>query len=248
LGARISYNLSGFLKMRMSRDYNPGQYAYLLKRWINLCRRCGVRGDNLYYSQLFYRLAHYYQAPGRYYHVLDHIYDFLKKFDDVKHLIENPDEFEFAIWFHDAIYEFWTRPNENEQYSMELGRFFVIQLMGLSEVLANQVSGFIYYTKHFQKGVHDEVFGDHRYMTDIDLYCGLGRSKEVFERNIELTAREHEWAEAIDPAGFRQRRLEVFKMFAGYSPFYLTEYFQTHHEAQVQENLAAAIRELEAAV
>ena len=97
----------------------------LLERWLDLCKWIDAKGDVAYQGELFYRLIYYYEQPGRYYHTLFHIKDCLVKFDEVKRLLEEPDVVELAIWFHDAIYEFWTKPNENEQFSASLAIFLL---------------------------------------------------------------------------------------------------------------------------
>lgn len=80
----------------------------LLNRWLDLCRHIGGRREVSYYVALYRHLTHYYNQPNRYYHNLDYIKNCLDKFDEVRHLLDEPDIVELAIWCHDAIYEVWA--------------------------------------------------------------------------------------------------------------------------------------------
>lgn len=212
----------------------------LLHRWFDLCKRLGVKGDVVYHANLFRRLAYYYNHPERHYHNLVHINNCLKKFDEVKHLLDRPDSVELAIWFHDAIYEVWAEDNEDR--SASLAMFFIVNLMRLSWELANWVDYLIERTKYFSKdNIYQPETEDAKYLVDIDLFSGLGGLPSDFSKKSELVAKEYGWVETDT---FRKKRLEVFRMFLSRSPFYLTSYFRIGHEEQTRANLEGAIRDL----
>ena len=63
-------------------------------------------------------LAALYQAADRHYHGLAHIDAMLALAREYRHLLEDPQAVEAAIWFHDAIYD--SRAKDNEAKSAGL--------------------------------------------------------------------------------------------------------------------------------
>src|SRR5688572_7563726 len=84
-------------------------------RWNHLCAAAGVT-PSLAFDDL---LAHY-SEPHRAYHNARHIDECLAELDSARSDSRNPDAVEFAIWFHDAIYD--PRAGDNEEQSARLAR------------------------------------------------------------------------------------------------------------------------------
>ncbi|MHA2279950.1 MAG: HD domain-containing protein [Promethearchaeota archaeon] len=59
-----------------------------------------------------------YNHPSRTYHNLSHIYGMLDRLEESRHLAQHPHRIEFAIWFHDAVYD--VKASDNEIKSAEL--------------------------------------------------------------------------------------------------------------------------------
>ena len=216
----------------------------MLSRWLDLCRRLGVKGNENYHTNLYIQLAYYYNQPHRRYHTLDHIRKMLAQLDEVKSLINLPENLELAIWFHDAIYETWS--NDNEIRSAGLAVHYIRDLMVLPRDVANKVAYLIERTQYFDdSGIYEPRTPDSKYLVDIDLYVGLGGDYQDFQINKNLTALEYGWRERYDPRGFKKRRLEIFLMLYSRAPFYLTEYFRNRYEVQTKANLESAITDLE---
>ena len=213
----------------------------LRSRWLDLCIRLEVKGGIIHHTKMYDRLTHYYSHPGRHYHTLEHIHYCLKKFDEVKHLLSDPDAVELAIWFHDAIYEFWTQPNENEQFSASLAIFFIHRLMGLSRTLASRVAYLIENTQYFQLGMSSAKTQDGKFTVDIDL-SGFGDTWEVFQKNNKKVASEFEWMPECE---YLDKSLRTMKMFRKREPFYLTDYFRERYQLQAYANLDREIQRLE---
>ena len=53
-----------------------------------------------------------YTNPERKYHNLNHLRELLRYFDCYKNELENPLEVEYAIFYHDIIYNIWSKKNE----------------------------------------------------------------------------------------------------------------------------------------
>src|SRR5258707_3493080 len=72
-------------------------------------------------------LARAYTAPDRHYHSLTHIEALVSLAHQHQGALADPEAFEAAIWFHDAIYD--TRRHDNEEKSADLA---VARLAGMT--------------------------------------------------------------------------------------------------------------------
>lgn len=214
----------------------------MLDRWLELCKHIDVKGGPGYHAQLYRRLVHYYNQPWRYYHTLVHIDNCLTKFDEIRHLLKDPDSVELAIWFHDAIYEFWA--DDNEGMSASLAIFFLVQLMGLPKKSANRVAYLIERTKHFSKDKerYEPTTNDAKFMVDIDLHSGLGGDWQCFQKNWELNNGEFNWK---DKNELMRGQLGMFTNFHRRAPLYKTDYFRERYEERTKQNIERAIKKLE---
>ena len=71
------------------------------EKFTNLWNRIKAQGS---VEQEFARLKTMYLEPQRFYHNMAHIGSCLTELDSVRDLVQQPDLVEFAIWYHDAIY------------------------------------------------------------------------------------------------------------------------------------------------
>ena len=114
----------------------------LRNAWFALWRRLGADGEA---ASVYDELLSAYSEPGRAYHTLAHIEHCLSEFAIVSEAATNPDAIEFALWFHDAVYD--TRSKDNEERSAELARK-VLRSASLSDSMANRIADLILVTKH----------------------------------------------------------------------------------------------------
>jgi predicted metal-dependent HD superfamily phosphohydrolase len=133
----------------------------LEERWRVLCDSGGLDGDVGWLS-----LLQGYTEPHRAYHNLKHIEDCLLRFDEHAHLAADPAAVEFAIWFHDIVYD--THSKDSEERSAEVAADF---LSGTQ--FETSVVELILATKHdsFSRT------GDASLLCDIDLSI-LGRTPD----------------------------------------------------------------------
>lgn len=199
------------------------------ERWLALWSRTGARGEA---RPVWEDLIAHYRETHRAYHNLDHIGFCLAEFDSVRSLAESPDLVEFAIWFHDAIYD--THAQDNEERSAELAGG-VLENAGLAR-LRNRVQALILATKHVAPAAdHDATL-----LVDIDLgILGQPRSRyETFEHQIR---QEYAW---VSPTDFSNGRSAILRRFLGRPAIYGTETLRDRWETAARENLRWALDRL----
>ena len=84
-------------------------------RWQKLWSAIGATGNS---AEWYETLTRAYTEKHRHYHNQQHIADCLAEFDPVRRLATKPDLVEFALWFHDAVYD--THAADNEEQSAAL--------------------------------------------------------------------------------------------------------------------------------
>lgn len=196
-------------------------------RWGQLWQGSGAKGDA---RQAFHELCAQYASPPRAYHNLTHISECLEEFDNTRHLATNPFAIEFAIWFHDAIYD--SMAKDNEERSAELAQN-VLRMAELSEAFVDTVRQLILATKHNQPPKDAGT----ALLIDIDLSI-LGQPAEKFDRYEKGIRHEYSWVSAKD---FAAGRTAVLKSFLGREKIYSTDFFQQKYEIRARENLKHSI-------
>src|SRR5262245_51235100 len=138
-------------------------------RWISCWQRVRGRGD----PEVWYgRLASAYAEPHRYYHNQQHIAECLAEFDQARHLAKQSTAVEFALWFHDAVYD--PRTSDNEEKSAELAAR-CLEDAGLSIKFIKSVRKLVMATKRHEA----ESDSDEAVMVDVDLSI-LGQGQKRF--------------------------------------------------------------------
>lgn len=199
----------------------------LQDRWCDLWRRLGAQGDA---DAHLARLTALYSEPHRAYHTLEHIETLFAEFDAARQLSERSDEVEYAIWFHDAIYD--ARRDDNEERSADLAAK-VAGEVGLSPAFAASVRGLIVATKH----VEVPTAPDAQLVVDCDL-APLGCSAEQFRENGRRVRQEYAW---IAEDEYLARRAAFLGRFLDRPHIYCTALFRDTYEAQARRNLQFAI-------
>ncbi len=88
-----------------------------LERWSRVWRTLEAEGDP---GPVYELLSDRYSERHRAYHTLNHLSQCLDELEDARHLAEQPNQVEMALWFHHAIYD--PKAKDNEQRSAELCR------------------------------------------------------------------------------------------------------------------------------
>jgi len=174
--------------------------------------------------------AHYAESFRRY-HNLEHIEECLRRVDEVAPLLDDPDAVEFALWFHDVVYE--VGASTNEWKSAEL---FLERASGAAPVFRRKVCGLVLATRH-----GGCVQGnDRRFIVDIDL-SGIGAPWSEFVRNGERLRAE---SCALSDAQYTAGQRRFLRKLHERPQLYLTDYFRDRYENKARENIARALAEL----
>ncbi|MCX7784480.1 MAG: hypothetical protein N2318_12665 [Meiothermus sp.] len=161
--------------------------------------------------------------PQRFYHNLAHLDTLLKLLPAKPHL-------EFAVWFHDAVYD--PTRTDNEAQSALLAEQNLRHL-GVAPPLIQAVVDIILATQNHQTGDPDGAL-----FLDADLSI-LGAEPKTYQAYAQAIRQEYAW---VPEALFQERRALVLQKFLSRERIYQTEAF-ARLEQPARENLR---RELEA--
>lgn len=196
-------------------------------RFTDLWNRIKAQGSA---EKEFDRLKTMYSEPQRFYHNMNHLKSCLTELSSVQELVQQHDLVEFAIWYHDVIYD--TKAKDNEEQSAQLA-YDVCLDAKLPHDFANGTKDLILATKHdaVPQGI------DARLLIDVDLSI-LGIPTLEFDEYEQNIRREYSW---VPEDQFRQGRSQILQMFLDRDSIYLTDIFKGKYESQARENLQRSI-------
>jgi predicted metal-dependent HD superfamily phosphohydrolase len=180
------------------------------------------------------RLLACYREPQRRYHTLQHLAECVASFESVPTLASSPGEVEFALWFHDAVYD--VRGDDNEARSAAWVRDELVAAQ-VAPPVAGRVHELVMATWH---AALPEP-GDATLVVDIDLSI-LGAAPDRFDEYERQIREEYGW---VDEELFRSRRRSVLTGFLARPTIFATPHFQTALEAGARANLSRSLRRLE---
>jgi predicted metal-dependent HD superfamily phosphohydrolase len=204
----------------------------LKRKWLTLCAK---RGASKHQEDVFDDLIARYAEPHRRYHVIGHIAHMLKGFESLEGLAKNPEAIEFAIWFHDAVYD--TQAKDNEAKSAELA-VEAAQKLGLPDKFANEVRRLILATEH--KDLPQDT--DAKIVVDLDL-ASLASEPAVFDKNSANIRFEYGW---VPEAIFNAKRAEFAEGMLKRQRIFSLPAMKEKYEAKARANLKRHVADLTA--
>lgn len=197
-------------------------------RWLALAARVGRRGDA---AALWTAISALYNSPARAYHSLVHIRDCLTTLDGSPGLTEDAGSVEFALWFHDAVYD--ARAKDNEERSADVAAVALREL-GADAETQGRVRQLILVTKH-QAPPAD---ADAALIADIDLAI-LGSAPERYLRYTSEIRSEYSY---LDDATFCAGRGAFVEAMLTRPILFHTAVLRERFETQARANLAEELR------
>ncbi len=218
-------------------------------RWLALCVRHGAWSPIA--ESVWEKIEHDYTEAWRFYHTLEHIEALLDEFDTVRHMAQDPDAIEFAIWFHDIVYKCYDpRAKDNEEQSADVAVAYIHKMFGHLDTyvfgwldscyrLKEKVRKLILATKH----ASEPIDPDERLLVDIDLSI-LGRDTLAFERYEAQIAEEYT-PRPYSLDAYKKGRVElVLKPFLARDRIFYTDHYFRKFELRARENLRRSIERL----
>lgn len=154
-----------------------GLETELNNSWNTLWKKVGGVGNpDIHFAQI----VACYSESGRFHHSLLHVKDCLEEFDVVKHLAQDPEAVEMALWTHD-IYN--PKAPDHEEKSAEQAEKIFTEAQ-ISSILIKKSGQLIMVTKKHNPG--DDI--DEQITSDIDMSI-LGthpKRYELYKENVRL--------------------------------------------------------------
>ena len=199
-----------------------------LIEWNKMWERFNVSGPD---TAVFERLIAAYSEPHRKYHTLQHLDECFAKLGELRTEASHPEEVEFALWFHDAIYD--TKRQDNEAKSAEWARA-VARAQSLPPDVAERIVRLIMVTRHDAEPQEP----DEKVLVDVDLSI-LGAPPERFAEYEAQVREEYAWVPGIV---FRAKRREILQRFLARPAIFNMPKFVEAYEVQARANLGRSLQ------
>jgi len=198
----------------------------LRDRFRLTCKRAGITRN---IENVFRAICRAYQQEHRAYHTLQHLEECFDLLDELKIIDVN---IEFALWFHDFVYE---PKDENNELKSAIA-FCKLCKKWINTTKLSDIVPFlcILKTQHDIDRENDVV---PPLICDIDLAI-LGSSPQRFAEYQRQIRQEYVW---VSEEIYQIERKKVLQNFLERDRIYLTEQCYTRFEAQARENLKNAI-------
>ena len=197
--------------------------ADMAERFTELWTRCA--GGNAPNPDIWATIETRYTESHRHYHDLGHLAECLKELDAAGDAIAERDATEMAIWFHDIIYEYAAKDNEDR--SADTFREFANG--GMDGKFVDRVYDFILATKHTGNAPDQGT----AYLVDIDL-SGFGLPWEGYLADSDALRLE---APAVSDEQYYAGKLRFLDSLLEWPSLFQTDYFRDRLEAQAKENI-----------
>ncbi len=205
----------------IKKELNKTEMEFLQNRFFHLMDDEGK----------FNSLKNYYSESHRSYHNLSHIYSMFQLLDESE--LESSDDLEWAIFYHDIIYN--SKKKDNEEKSAEV---FKKEFEGiLNEENIGRVYDLIMATQHHEP-IEDHSVSE--LLLDLDL-CILSSDLELYQSYATEVREEYKWVPKIL---YRKGRKKVLQHFLDREQIYFTDYFFRRGEKKARENLKWELNEL----
>jgi predicted metal-dependent HD superfamily phosphohydrolase len=184
-------------------------------------------------TNVFERLMAAYSEPHRKYHTLQHLDECFARLEELRTEAKHPEEVEFALWFHDAIYD--TKRQDNEAKSAEWAGA-TARAHNLPADVTERICRLILVTRHDAEP-HER---DEKVLVDVD-FSILGAVPERFDEYEAQVREEYAWVPQIM---FRAKRRAILKGLLARRSIFNTPKFVKTYEKSARANLERSLDRL----
>jgi predicted metal-dependent HD superfamily phosphohydrolase len=183
-------------------------------------------------AMLWEEIARRYSEKGRHYHTLDHLANMLEQLESCRHLLQDRESVQAALFYHDIIYNPQRGDNEAQSAGLAEERLRSVSFPG--EKISACCAHILATKDHTASGDMDtDLF------TDADLSV-LGQEWEGYAAYAEAVRKEYR---IYPDMVYRPGRRKVLIHFLKMDRIFKTAFFGSLYEAAARQNLG---RELEA--
>lgn len=198
-------------------------------RWSGLAERLGIVKPLV----AFRWLESHYEERARKYHDIRHINECLGILDRTNHPEASNPLVEYALWFHDAIYNTFSKKNEERSADAAVE---VLARSGRPQADCDLVRALIMATCHDMRPTEPPL----QLLVDIDLAI-LGADADRYAE-FELQIRAEYWW--VPTAMYRKQRAAILQSFVMRPSIYATHEFRERLERQARNNIAWGLEQL----
>lgn len=214
------------LHLTVAKKLTPEQEQTLQNRFLALSQKFQIPPETA--SNRYQQLYQLYSEPHRAYHNLVHINNFLNLLDTFLPQIQEPALFEWAIWYHDAIYN--IKDKDNELQSAVLFQNIFKNDLNLNQL--QYVDNLIMSTAgHQPRAAENDVY----YFLDFDLAILAADSKTYQDYSIAIW---QEYKTLYPKLLYKIGRKKVLKNFLDRPKLFFSTSFFEKYEATARQNLA----------
>ncbi|MBT95408.1 MAG: hypothetical protein CL431_05515 [Acidimicrobiaceae bacterium] len=200
-------------------------------RWFDLCYRNQIAINDA--VAMGNQLVNAYEESHRHYHTIDHVYACLNLLDGLPLSGQSKDMLEYAIWFHDAIYEPQSR--DSEEKSALLAHDW-LDKHGV--IYAGEVKKIIELTADYNQWRPTQE--TEQFFHDLDLAV-LGSVHDIYQEYAEDIRKEY-WH--LNDDDYTSGRVSFLENIMEKENIYQTEAFHSMFELSARENIHTELTEL----
>lgn len=197
-----------------------------LPRWQRLMRAL----DLPEHQSAFESICRAYRQRHRHYHTNLHINACLRHLDEFKGLADHIEEIEFALWYHDVVYQ--PLSTHSESRSADRAAYFLLS-NGVEQQVADRVHRLIMVTRYDARPTSLDEF----IMADVDMAIFGARRHEYLMFEDDL--RREYWI--IPSFIYRRKRAEFISRLLDRKYVYNTVLYQSLREPQARKNLTVGM-------
>ncbi|MEX1994462.1 MAG: hypothetical protein WD929_07350 [Steroidobacteraceae bacterium] len=198
-------------------------------RWSELATRLGIVKPLV----AFRWLEAHYEERARKYHTTHHINECLGILDRAQHAEASNPLVEYALWFHDAIYNTFSKKNEERSADAAVR---VLERSGRAGADCELVRSMILATRHDARSSEPSL----QLVVDTDLAILGAEADRYAEFELQIRA-EYWW---VPTRMYRKQRAAILQSFVMRPSIYATHEFREKYERQARNNIAWGLEQL----